>query len=89
MNDKNIILTKEQALKLAVDYARIANDNPRCLSVRFAQGLYAFLVETDYMRYEFYVDAAEGDIPGFSAEPLMIPGTDEILRAGRAPSAAA
>ena len=63
-------LTADQALRSAIAYADIKNDELVCTSGSFADGLYHFLVTTLYMRYEFYVDAASGEVPGFSTEPL-------------------
>ncbi len=63
-------LTREQALCAALEYARIANDETRCLLGLYADGLYRFVVRTPYQRYEFYVDAESGEVLGIDAQPL-------------------
>ena len=64
-------LTPEQAMQLALNYANIRNDEPLCLSMRYAEGLYSFVFYTLHMRYEFYVDAANGEVLGIDTEPLL------------------
>ncbi len=63
-------LTTDQALQSAIAYAEIKNDEPRCTSGSFADGIYHFIVTTLYLRYEFYVDAVSGEVLGISTEPL-------------------
>ncbi len=74
-----IQLTPERALQQALVYADIQNDEPRCLYSRYADGLYHFVVSTFSLKYEFYVDAETGEVPGISMEPLAYP---EILLPG-------
>ena len=66
-------LTTDQALQSAIAYAEIKNDEPRCASGSFADGVYHFIVTTLYLRYEFYVDAVSGEVLGISTEPLSYP----------------
>ena len=64
-------MTQNQALKCAIAYVEIKNDEPVCTSSSFADGLYHFIVTTLYLRYEFYVDAMNGEVLGISTEPLL------------------
>ena len=77
-------LTADQALRSAIAYADIKNDELVCTSGSFADGLYHFLVTTLYMRYEFYVDATSGEVPGFSTEPLSCLETLGLCTEGEA-----
>ncbi len=63
-------LTRKQALRAAYLSAGIENDGPVCLAGRYDGGFYHFVVRTLFLRYEFYVDAANGEVPGISTEPL-------------------
>ena len=73
-------LTPEQAKRFALVYADIENDEPVCLTSRYAEGLYSFVMCTLYMRCEFYVDAANGEVLGISTEP--IPYTEALKLCG-------
>ena len=75
-------LTTDQALQSAIAYAEIENDEPRCASGSFAGGLYHFIVTTQYLRYEFYVDAVSGEVLGISTEPLSYPETLNLCADG-------
>ena len=70
MNNKMLNLTPEQALQNALAYADIKNNESICLPGCCADGLYHFIVYTLCLRYEFYVDAANGDVLGIDTEPL-------------------
>lgn len=63
-------LTPEQAMRFALVYAELENDGPVCLSGRYAEGLYHFVFRTLCLRYEFYVDAANGEVLGVGTEPI-------------------
>lgn len=67
------MLTAEQALNHALIYARIENEEPRCLFSRRRDGLYQFIVRTVCLKYEFYVDAEDGTVLGIDTEPLQYP----------------
>lgn len=63
-------LTPEQAMRYALIAADIEEEKPVCLASRYAEGLYHFVLCTPYVRYEFYVDAANGEVLGVGTEPL-------------------
>lgn len=67
-----IKLTSEQALYKALNYAEIGNDEYDCLSKEYRDGLYFFLVQTAYLKYEFFVDAACGAVLGINTEPVVL-----------------
>ena len=71
--NNTIKLTPDQALRCAIAYAELKNDEPVCTSCGFADGLFRFIVTTLYLRYEFYVDAVSGEVLGISTEPLSYP----------------
>ena len=66
-------LTKEQALNIALTYAGIENNEPHCLSNVFRSGFYQVAVRTPYLKYEFFVDAASGEVAGIDMEPVPYP----------------
>ena len=83
MNMNNTIkLTQDQALQCAIIYANIRNDEPVCISGNLADGLFHFIVTTLYLRYEFYVDAGNGEVLGISTEPLAYPEALNLCTAG-------
>ncbi len=63
-------ITDSQALSIAIRYAGMENDEYRCLSSRYDRGFFHLVVRTPYLRYEFYVDALDGDVVGISTEPV-------------------
>lgn len=68
-------LTAGQALDCALLYAKIENEDPRCLFSHSREGLYHFIVRTAYLKYEFYVEAGDGTVLGIDTEPLQYPET--------------
>ena len=66
-------LTKEQALNIALTYAGIENNEPHCLSNVCRSGFYQIAVRTPYLKYEFYVDAVNGEVAGIDTEPVPYP----------------
>ena len=87
--NKIIGTSREQALQLAISYANIAGDEPRCLSAEYDSGLHHFLVTTLFMRYEFYVDALSGEVLGIDTQPLPYRETPELISCERAFSSVA
>ena len=65
-----INLTAKQALHNALTYAGIEKEEYACLPGQCTDGFYHFVVRTDYMKYEFYVEAVSGDVLGMNTEPL-------------------
>lgn len=63
-------LKPEQALQLALACTDLKNDEFCCLSSRYSQGLYSFVLCTLCLKYEFYVDAAKGEVLGINTEPF-------------------
>lgn len=63
-------LKPEQALQLALACTDLNNDEFCCLSSRYNQGLYNFVLRTLRLRYEFYVDASNGEVLGINTEPF-------------------
>ena len=64
-------ITKEQALNIALTYAGIENNEPHCLSNVFRSGFYQVAVWTPYLKYEFFVDAENGETAGIDTEPVL------------------
>ena len=63
-------LTPEQALQFALACTDLENDEFCCLSSRYSRGLYSFVLCTLCLRYEFYVDASNGEVLGINTEPF-------------------
>ena len=78
----NVVFTREQALQSAFAFASIQNDEPCCLSSRYTDGLFHFIVSTLYLRYEFYVDAESGEVLGIDTEPLPYEEEHALLHGG-------
>ena len=63
------VITSNEALRIAIRYASLENVSPSCEKILNCDGLYEILLRTLLMRYEFYVDAATGEVLGFNNEP--------------------
>lgn len=72
MNIMNRI-NNEQALDTALVYSGIENVEHRCLKNSYENGFFHLIVWTPYLRYEFYVDAADGGVAGIGTEPVPYP----------------
>ncbi len=72
MNAANRI-TNEQALKAALAYAGIENEENFCLSNNYQNGFFRVAVWTPYLKYEFYVDALNGEVAGIDTTPVPYP----------------
>ncbi len=68
MNKMNI--TTEKALGIALAYAGIENGEYRCLAGGCDNGIFRFVIRTPELKYEFYVDAADGEVLGIDTIPL-------------------
>ena len=66
-------LAAEEALRSALTYAGIENDENRCLLCRCVNGLFQIIVWTPYLKYEFYVDAENGEVLGIDMIPVPYP----------------
>lgn len=63
-------ISNEQALNAALAYAGLADSEFFCLVNCYENGYFHIAVRTPYMRYEFYVDASDGEVAGINAEPV-------------------
>ncbi len=63
-------ISNEQALNAALAYAGLADSEFLCLTDRYENGYFHIAVRTPYMRYEFYVDASDGEVAGIDAQPV-------------------
>ena len=61
------------AILAAIGYAQIAAGEAGNIAVRRTDGLYEVTFESDWMRYDCYVDAIDGEVLGFDCEPLPEP----------------
>ena len=68
---KNI--TSNTAIFAAVEYANITREEAGNINVRHADGLYEVTFESDWMRYDCYVDENDGEVLGFDQQPLAEP----------------
>ncbi|MBR1455806.1 MAG: PepSY domain-containing protein [Oscillospiraceae bacterium] len=71
MNTNMNTYTAEQALRIALTYAGLEPKDCRCGALRLEGGLYEIALRTDYQKLELYVDAADGEVLGFNAEPAL------------------
>lgn len=69
--NKNI--SGNAAILAAVGYAQIAIEEAANVAVRRTDGLYEVTFETDWMRYDCFVDLFDGEVLGFGLEPLPEP----------------
>ena len=72
MKNRNQV-TQEQALRAAIEYADLSCDESSCLLCLCRDGLYRIVLNTPYLRYEFYVDAQSGEVLGIDMKPLPYP----------------
>lgn len=68
---KNI--TSNTAVFAAVAYADITLEDACNINVRHTDGLYEVTFESDWMRYDCYVDENDGEVLGFDLAPLAEP----------------
>lgn len=61
------------AILAAIQYVRITEREVGNIDVRRADGLYEVTFETDWMTYDCYVDAADGEVLGFDCSPVSDP----------------
>ena len=69
MNRPQITIT--EAIRSAVLYANIENDEPFCASALYEEGSFALVIYTFYQKYEFYVDSRSGEVLGILSEPMF------------------
>ena len=71
-NTVEMTLAAATALNEAVREAGINTADIRGRTVCAEDGCYIVGFVSDGMRYEYYVDAATGDIPGFVSAPICV-----------------
>ena len=67
----NDIISISSAIQAAADYAGFSAEDIRCTDKRYANGLFAISFDTDWSRYDCFVDAATGEVLGFNSEPYI------------------
>ena len=67
----NDIISISSAIQAAADYAGFSTEDIRCTEKRYANGLFAISFDTDWSRYDCFVDAATGEVLGFNSEPYI------------------
>ena len=67
----NDIISISSAIQAAADYAGYALEDIRCTEKHYAGGLFAICFNTDWSRYDCFVDAATGEVLGFNSEPYI------------------
>lgn len=66
-------ITSNTAIFASVAYAQLTREEICNISVRHSGGLYEVRFESDWMRYECYVDEESGEVLGFDLAPLSEP----------------
>ena len=66
----------KSAVRIAMEYAGLEISELRCAEISAQDTLSVIHIDTDFMRYEFYVDVENKEILGFNSEPVayQIPG---------------
>lgn len=67
----NLTYTANEALRSAMEYARLTTEDVRVTKLTAKDGLYEITLRTLCQMYEFYVDAANGEVLGVNAEPAL------------------
>lgn len=67
----NDIISISSAIQAAADYAGFATGDIRCTEKHYAAGLFETCFDTDWSRYDCFVDAVSGEVVGFSSEPYI------------------
>lgn len=71
-------ITIPEAIKIAVSFSNLMNNDPYCVSALYEDDLIALVIFTLFQRYEFYVNAGSGEVVGMMSEPT---DSDEIEEA--------
>lgn len=67
----NLTYTANEALRSAMEYAQLTTEDIRVMKLAATDGLYEIVLRTLSQMYEFYVDAASGEVLGINAEPAL------------------
>ena len=86
---KNAYITKSEALENALASAGLTREECRCPVNRLENEFYYITVYTLFQKYEFYVDALTGEVPGMSSEPMLSPDAPLLIRTRHFTKAAA
>lgn len=70
MNDMTShVIDPQVAVAAAVLYGNLRNCEVLSADVSFADGLYEVLLHSEWMDYDCYVDASNGEVLGFQSQP--------------------
>ena len=70
MNDTTShVIDPQVAVAAAVLYGNLRNREVLSADVSFADGLYEVLLHSEWMDYDCYVDASNGEVLGFQSQP--------------------
>ncbi len=70
MNDMTAhVIDPQVAVAAAVLYGNLRSREVLSADVSFADGLYEVLLHSEWMDYDCYVDASNGEVLGFQSQP--------------------
>ncbi len=70
MNDMTAhVIDPQVAVAAAVLYGNLRNREVLSADVSLADGLYEVLLHSEWMDYDCYVDASNGEVLGFQSQP--------------------
>ncbi len=70
MNDMTShVIDPQVAVAAAVLYGNLRSREVLSADVSFADGLYEVLLHSEWMDYDCYVDASNGEVLGFQSQP--------------------
>lgn len=70
MNDMTAhVIDPQVAVAAAVLYGSLRSREVLSADVSFADGLYEVLLHSEWMDYDCYVDASNGEVLGFQSQP--------------------
>ncbi len=70
MNDMTAhVIAPQVAVAAAVLYGNLRNREVLSADVSLADGLYEVLLHSEWMDYDCYVDASNGEVLGFQSQP--------------------
>lgn len=70
MNDMTShVIDPQVAVAAAVLYGNLRNREVLSADVSFADGLYEVMLHSEWMDYDCYVDASNGEVLGFQSQP--------------------
>ena len=70
MNDMTShVIDPQVAVAAAVLYGNLRNREVLTADVSYADGLYEVLLHSEWMDYDCYVDASNGEVLGFQSQP--------------------